>query len=195
MKSLCLALCLIVASTAHHSRVYAEQRADPCVLSAQDLKANLALSFDEFDQKGTLPTSARTLGEQKCYGEAARATEHYLAFKPDLIGPEINVLTWHLGQYLASSGDERGAAKVMLAARRSSTAPPETDGFDWNTYVLGSWAFLIKDKETLWLAADRLSKSAGVRNRMNALVLRRLSNCFERSYVEAYDSPTCERAP
>jgi hypothetical protein len=83
----------------------------------------------------------------------------------------------------------------MLAARRPSTASPETDGFDWNTYVLGSWAFLIKDRETLNVAADHLSKGPGVRNHMNALVLRRLSNCFERPYVEAYDNPACERAP
>lgn len=195
MKHFPLTGLLLLALAALHSPVFAEQAADPCALSAQDLKANLSLSFDAFDQQGALPSSARTLGERKCYGAAARATEHYLAFKPGLSGPEINVLTWHLGQYTASSGDERGGGKLFLAARKSSTAPPESDGFDWNTYVLGSWAFLSKDRETLDDALARLAKGEGVRNRMNTKVLRGLSKCFDRSYLEAYHSPACEPAP
>jgi hypothetical protein len=160
-----------------------------CALTAADMKANARLSFERFDQDGDTPTNARALGERGCFAEAARAAEHYLVFGPELTERERNVVTWHLGQYLASAGAERAAANIMASTRRPSA--PEPDGFDWNTYVTGTWAFLVKDRALLQQATDRLAAGSGQRNAMNAAVLKRLSRCFERPYVEAYDNPAC----
>ncbi|AYV46286.1 hypothetical protein CFHF_18130 [Caulobacter flavus] len=189
MKS--LALAIAIAALTCGTAWCAPERAD-CSITPQDLQSNLSLSFAEFDQDGVTATTARALGDRKCDAAAAQATEHYLAYRPDLSASEINILTWHLAQYLAAAGDERTAAKVMLAARRPPANPPESDGFEWNTYVVGSWAFLIKDRQALEAATSRLSAAPGVRNGMNAKVLRRFSKCFDRSYIEAYDSVSCE---
>lgn len=156
-----------------------------CRLTEADLAANAKLSFDDFDQRGTTPATARKLGERECYAEAARASEHYLLFGPDLEPKQRNVVVWHLGQYLASAGDEKTAAKVLAGTRRQINPVPE-DGFDWNTYVVGTWAFLTKDRALLQDASKKLSAAPGERNGINARVLRGLERCFDRTYREAY---------
>jgi hypothetical protein len=161
----------------------------PCALTAEDRQANRALSFNDFDQRGVTPATARALGERGCNLEAALATEDYLLFGPTVSEYHRNVLSWHLAQYLASAGREAEAARVIATTRRGPTEEP--DGFDWNTYVVGTWSFLVKDRAGLDAAAAALAKGPGVRNGMNAKVLRRLQKCFDRSYDDAYVAPDC----
>lgn len=165
---------------------------DQCELSQAAMKADEKLSFAAFDQEGATETTSRRLGERRCYPEAAKAAEHYLLHGPELTERQHNIATWHLGQYLALAGDEGAALKVIATSRRSAT--PEPDGFDWNSYVLGSWAFLAKDRTALDQAYQRLSAAPGERNRLNGLVLQRFQRCFLKPYREAYEGPACAPA-
>jgi hypothetical protein len=160
-------------------------------LTDNDRIQNLTLSFRDFDQSGTLPSTARKLSERECYAQAALAGQDYLAKKEGLVAREINILTWHLAQNRASSGAEQEAAWLMLAARRPPADLPEADGVDWNTYALGSWAFLVKDKVTLDAAVARVSAQPGARNQMNHRALRGLQNCYGQSYRATYGTATC----
>jgi len=168
------------------------QPAEPaltCAVTDEQRTANRALSFMDFDQRGVTPQTARKLGERKCYAEAAAASEDYLLFGPDLTRREADVVSWHLAQYLASAGREAEAAHVMATTRREPEETP--DGFDWNTYLLGSYAFLVKDRAMLDDAVARLAAQGGQRNLMNGRVLRRLQKCFGSSYEDAYESEAC----
>lgn len=163
-----------------------------CTLSKTDVAANSKLSFADFDQLGSTEATARRLGERKCYAEAARATEHYLVHGPILDDYQRNVVRWHLGQYLASAGDERAAAHIMASTRR--VPDPARPDFDWNSYVTGTWAFLVKDRALLAKSAATLAAAPDRENGMNARILRRLTTCFDRSYREAYEAEACAPA-
>jgi hypothetical protein len=168
------------------------QAAEPaatCEVTGEQRAANRMLSFMDFDQRGVTPQTARKLGERKCYAEAAAASEDYLLFGPDLTRREADVVSWHLAQYLASAGRETEAARVMATTRREPEETP--DGFDWNTYLVGSYAFLVRDRAMLDEAVERLNAQGGQRNIMNGRVLRRLQKCFGRSYLEAYEGDAC----
>jgi len=158
-----------------------------CALTPEHLAANRTLSFESFDQRGVTPWTARKLGERGCDAEAARASEDYLLHGPELTERQRQVVSWHLGQYLASSGAELEAARVMATTMRNEEMTP--DNFDWNTYVLGTHAFLTKDRAAMDAAVERLSAQEGMRNQINARALRRLQSCFDRPYREAYACP------
>ncbi len=95
------------------------------------------------------------------------------------------VMAFHLGQTLAQVGRTAEAAVAIAGARHA--AAPDEDGFDWNTYVEGTWAYLTRDKARLDAALERLSREPGDRNRINAGALSGLVNCFDRPYAEAYE--------
>lgn len=186
------ALILAGAATAQASVIGtpdAKQTPTDCALSAADLEANAKLSFADFDQRGVTRATARKLGERYCYAQAARAREHWLLWGPDLTERERNVASWHLFQDLASAGDEKAAAHILATTRRSAAEEP--DGFDWNTYVVGTWAFLVKDRALLDQMTEKLGQGPGVRNAMNTKVLRRFQTCFDQPYGKAYDSEAC----
>ena len=162
--------------------------AAPCVLSTADKIANAAQTYDEFDQKGSLPSSFRALEIAGCYGLAAEASEDYILHHPGLKnGERLNVL-FHEGQALAMAGDERVGAMLIAASRNLSQDP--NDSFDWNTYIEGTWAFLVKDRARLEAAAEKLS-GAGEDNALNARVLRGLQHCFGRPYRDVYGAGGC----
>lgn len=187
MLSTVLALTLL-SSQAQSTLPSASPAAD-CAISAEQLKANAVLTFEQFDQKGASPATARQLANRKCYREAAIATEHYLLNGPVLSEREHNVVSWHLSQYLAGAGDEVAAARVAATAIRPPSEEP--DGFDWNAYVRGTWAFLIRDRALLDQLSSELATKTGFRNNMNSAVLRRFQKCFDKPYVVAYDSKAC----
>src|SRR6185503_7992483 len=149
-----------------------------CALSHADYLANATLSFDAFDQVGTLPSSARKLGERHCWRAAAAATADYLIRGPVPTPSHQRVLLFHLGQQLALAGEERRAA-VFVAATR---APPDRvpDQLDWNDYVLGTWAFLTKDRELLRKSRDAVLARATDGDRINGGFLTALDRCFDR---------------
>jgi hypothetical protein len=155
-----------------------------CSLTAADLAANAKLSFNDFDQRGVTPSTARKLGERGCYRAAAHATEHYLLFGPKLPAEDRDIVSWHLGQFLAYSGEEAAAAKVMATTRKP--ANPQSSALDWDSYVVGTWAFLTKDRALLEASLAKLSAAPGEGNANNASILRRLNDCFDKTYLEAF---------
>ncbi|WP_422014963.1 hypothetical protein [Roseateles sp.] len=169
--------------------------APSCVISESDLHANQALTFSDFDQVGSLPSTARKLSERGCYVEAATAGEHYLLFGPSPTLRERSIIVWHLTQNLAMAGKEPEAAHLAAAAIRAHDPSDDADDFQWNAYVRGTWAFLTKRRPLLLASIQRLRSAGGERNHMNAGVLDRLDLCFTRSYADAYASPACRIKP
>jgi len=159
-----------------------------CHLSATDRDANRKLSFRDFDQLGTLPSTARALAGRGCYPEAVEANIDYLLHGPDLIDYERNVVRFHTGQYLADSGKEREAALLIASTRRGTD--PGRPNFDWDAYVIGTYAFLTKDSQLLDEMIQRLSAKADTGSEMNAKVLQRFRRCFNQPYRIAYGTDT-----
>jgi len=157
---------------------------DACVVTPADYVANAKLSFDDFDQKGTLPNSARKLGERGCWKQAAEATADYLIHGPLPSPRQQRVLLFHMGQALALSGEERRAAD-FIAATRSPLS--EVRELNWNDYVIGTWAFLVKDRPALIKARDDVLATPGDGNRINGNLLAAMERCFEKPYIVAYD--------
>ena len=159
-----------------------------CRLDEADKRANAALSFQDFDQAGTLPSTARKLGERQCWREAAEATSDYLIRGPVQAPGEQRILLFHLGQFYAMLGEERRAADYVAATRRPpDQAPPAPDALRWNDYVQGTWAFLTKDRAMLVAARDAVLAGAGEGNRINGSLLAAMERCFDRPYAVAYD--------
>ena len=163
-----------------------------CSLSLEDKVANAKLGFDAFDQTGSASATGRKLTERGCWQAAAEAWADYLIRGPVPSPNEQRILLWHMGQALAFSGQETMAAKVIGATRRPDPAPPETGPLDWNDYVRGTWAFLVKDRPTLRAMRDAVLASPGPSNRINGNLLAAMERCFEKPYALAYD-PKCGR--
>jgi hypothetical protein len=162
-----------------------------CALTEADRVGNRALDFAAFDQQGKLPSSARALAGRRCFAEAAEANIDYLLRGPDLPDYQRNVVRFHTGQYLASSGREKEAALIIATTRRGPN--PERPNFDWDTYVVGTYAFLAKDRGLLDTMAEKLSAKDDDGSRMNAKVLRRFQRCFDQPYRIAYGTdPRCD---
>ena len=160
-----------------------------CSLTAEDKAANAKLSWDDFDQKGTLPSTGRKLMERGCFETAADAWADYMINGPVAAPPEQRVMLWHLGQSLASAGDEKSAARVMAATRRADAPPPQSGPLKWNEYVLGTWAFLTKDRALLERMRDSVLAGPGPGNRMNGNVLAAMTRCFDRPYAQVFEAP------
>lgn len=152
-----------------------------CRLDEAGKRANAGLSFDDFDQRGTLPSASRQLFNAGCFREAAEATTDYLIRGPVPTPGQQRVLLFHLGQFLAHAGEERRAADFIAATRRPDD-PDDPNPLRWNDYVLGTWAFLVKDRATLIAARDRVLAGEGEGNAMNGGFLAGLERCFDRPY-------------
>lgn len=160
-----------------------------CDLTEADKIANAELSVSEFDYVPTLPSTARALNERQCYASAAEAGEDYLVRGTIDSERHHSSVIFHVGQNLALSGDERGGARMIAAAKRPTQAAGAS--FDWNTYVIGTWAFMQRDRELLQTAFDRLRGQPGEGNQANAKVLGGLLHCYGQPYSMAY-SPSCQ---
>lgn len=176
----------LVAATgialAQHSPASTEVRRASCSLTSSDKANNATLSFDDFDQKGTTPATARQLAKSGCYKEAAEATEDYLLNAAIRLVYFQRVLIFHEGQYRALAGDEIGAARIIAGSKDPTQTPnPE---LDWNTYVDGTWAFFVKDRPKLETAFAKLKSEPGARNAVNAAALSSLIKCFGGSYLQ-----------
>lgn len=162
-----------------------------CTLDEEAKRANAALSFDEFDQRGTLPSSGRKLGEAGCWRQAAEAWADYLIRGPAPTPGQQRTMLFHLGQALAMAGEERRAADFVAATRMPADAVAQTE-LNWNDYVRGTWAFLVKDRPMLIAARDAVLAGAGRGNANNGALLAGMERCFDRPYVIAY-STNCGR--
>jgi hypothetical protein len=162
-----------------------------CTLTEADKIANRSLEFAAFDQQLVSPSSARSLAHRGCFAEAAEANLDYLLHGPDLTEYQRNIVRFHAGQYLASAGREKDGALVIASTRRGPN--PDRPNFDWDSYVVGTYAFLTKDRPLLDAMTDKLSARNDDGSRMNAKVLRRFQKCFDRPYKIAYGTdPRCD---
>lgn len=156
-----------------------------CALTEAGKQANATLSFDDFDQKGTLPSSFRALSERGCTKEATEATEHYLLNGPVRTDGQQRIMVWHMAQGLALLGAEREAARLMAGTR---VPAGNTDDLDWNSYVTATWAFLVKDRPGFDAAAARLAASRQTPDRINSAIVAGMGRCWIRPYASAYDA-------
>lgn len=158
--------------------------ASACALTEADKVLNRTLDWSTFDQDGAQPKTWRGLEQSGCHLAAAEAAADYLAN-----GPMPQSERWqstsrfHMAQSLAFAGRNDEAAKVVATARRLLPV----GGLDWNTYVSGTFAFLVKDKAGLLSAQQRLATSVGLGDRTNNGVLLGLIHCFDKPYKLAYD--------
>ncbi len=170
-------------------------KVDPCYTSPTQQAEALLLDFRAFDQTGGHPASARELAMKGCHAEAAHVTERYLVEHSGLSRREVDVLIWHLGQHKAHLGRYEVASALFLATLRPPETTSEPDNFDWNTYALGSWAFLNKEPLLLDHSIETLRRKAGQRNLINARALIGLRNCFDKPYSLAIGPGVCQPPP
>ena len=156
-----------------------------CQLTAKQKAENSRLSYNDFDQAGTTSGSFRQLSEGRCALAAADAVEDYLITGPRPSEGQHRNLLFHMGQSLAIGGREREAARVLASSLSAASSGGE---FDWNTYVVGTWAFLVKDGARLEAAHSKLAASTDRGNIINGRALAGLMNCFNKPYAEAYQS-------
>lgn len=167
----------------------APESASTCTLTAADKVANAKLSFDDFDQKGTTPATARQLAEAGCWIQAAEATQHYLVFGPLGTEAEQRVLRFHLAQQLANTGRQQEAAAAVAGARNRTEDLTDPNMLRWNAFVRGHWAFFVKDRVTLRAAIAEANAGQGFGNKLNVSLLEGLERCFDRSYGDAVKAP------
>lgn len=160
-----------------------------CALTTADRAANAGLSFEDFDQKGTLPSTFRALSERGCAREAAEAAEDYLLNGPARTDYQQRIITWHMAQSLALAGEERQAAQLMAGTR---VPTGNNENLDWNSYLKASWAFLVKDRPTFDAAAAQLAESSRAPDRINSSFVAGLGRCWAKPYRLAYN-PDCMR--
>ncbi len=162
---------------------------ETCALTATDKAANAKLSFDDFDQKGTLPSTFRALSERGCAREAAEAAEDYLLNGPARTDYQQRVIVWHMAQEFALAGDERQAAQ-LIAGTRVPTG--NNENLDWNNYVKASWAFLAKNRRAFDVAAAQLALSSRASDRTNSAIVNGMGRCWAKPYRQAYNA-NCRR--
>jgi hypothetical protein len=160
--------------------------APACQLSTIEKAASARLSFDDFDQKGVTASTWRQLENHGCGALAVEAAEDYLVNGPVLTGSPKEDVLFHEAQSLAILGENAQAAHLVAAA-----IPPDRTShgdLDWTTYLVGTWAFLVKEKPLLDASVARMSGEPGQGNAIDSAVLRGLAKCFARPYRTAYDT-------
>jgi hypothetical protein len=155
-----------------------------CALSEADKVKNRSLDWATFDQDVTIPSNWRSLDSRGCHLVAAEAAADYLAHGPMPESERWHTSTrFHMGQSLGFAGRNSEAAKVIATARRLTPV----GNMDWNSYVSGTYAFLVGDKAQLISAQKRLASSSSFGDNTNNGVLVGLTHCFGKPYKAAYD--------
>lgn len=165
-----------------------------CRLSAEGKAANARLNFEDFDQKETLPSSARTLVNKGCWSAATEATQHYLINGPLATDRQQRILLFHLAQQLANAGDEKRAVVVVAGARYPDEVLSKPTDLRWNDFVRAHWAFFAKDRPLLERALAAVKGGDGFGNRLNAALVEGLTKCFDKPYLQAVSTP-CRTPP
>ncbi len=160
-----------------------------CTLTPQKKLANARLSFGEFDQSIDNPGTAASLSARGCHAAAAEVGQDYLARRDDLPERLRTSVLVHVARNLARAGRTDEAATAALGAVRDDGG--SDPAFDWNAYVLGTWAFLKRDRALLEAKLVRLRSLHGHANVTNARVLDGLARCFTKPYAEAA-TPACQ---
>ena len=163
-----------------------------------DLEAMLALDRDAFDQD--MDGGWRVLAKRDgCEIAAAELIREWRHAKRDHEG----ILYWHEGQMRAFGGQTEEA----LALFELTYNPPEFDtDFGWNHYVSGTIAFLIRDRDHLRQAIERLKAIPAPSEASftgpdgtvmqinwppNLDVLEAFERCWDKPYSQAYGTAEC----
>ena len=160
----------------------------PCDVPAE-VSAGLAqLAWEDFEFANE-PGRPMWFAGRGCYAQAAGASQDYLANGPLLDVRQMAISLLHMGRNTAFAGDEKTAARIVAAARRSDQAA--TANLDWNSYVQGLYGFLAKDRALLDRSHATLARAGGEGNQGNAANLSRLRTCFDKPYLEAMNAAAC----
>lgn len=181
LRGILLAAALLCASA---SAAFADD-GHVCHLTPEDKIANAKLSFEDFDQKGTTSSTWRALMHANCPGRAAEAADDYLVNGPPQTPEHKSDILFHEAQALAIMGDNAQASRVVSAAIPADRSMH--GDLDWTTYLVGTWAFLVKDRATLDAASSKMAAEPGDDNRIDSNVLRGLQACFDKDYDTAYN--------
>lgn len=186
-------ICAMFLATSIPSAIAAPKK-PVCSLSQADKDANAKLSFAEFDQQGRLPSTWRALDTAGCPQQAIDALKDYAIRGPALEPYHQRIMLFHLGQSLASLGQEAKAAEFIAFSREPKGSRPPSNTLNWNDYVIGTWAFLTKNRATLLASIKAVLATPGKGNEKNGAFLAGLERCFEKPYAIAYD-PNCGKKP
>lgn len=163
---------------------------DPTVC-AVDVDAQMTRAWSDYEFSDEAPGGPMWLAGRGCYRAAADISRDYLAKGPLLSVREQAITQLHRARNLAYAGDETAAAQAVAGARRSDQRTDQEIPLDWNSYVQGLYAFLVKDGALLEANRERLLMSGREGDAFNGRNLSALSTCFTRSYTEAMTDPSC----
>lgn len=160
-----------------------------CAFAEDQKLANARLSIGDVDQSTDNPNSVASLSSRGCHAAAAEAGQDYLARRSDVTERWRTSLLFHVARNLALAGRADEAAVAALGAARDQGGSDAA--FDWNAYVVGTWAFLKRDRALLDASLARLRSLRGHANTTNATVLAGLARCFTKPYSQAA-TPACQ---
>lgn len=170
--------------------IQAAPTVDPAIC-AVDEAAHMSRPWSDFEFSTETPGSPMWLHARGCYRSAAMISRAYLAKGPPLSIREQAITQLHMARNLAYAGDEVAATQATASARRSDLRTDQETPLDWNSYVQGLYAFLVKDRTLLMENLDRLTSSSGDGNAINGRNLSALATCFDASYTQAMTDPQC----
>ena len=162
---------------------------------AVDASSQMVRPWPDFEFSTETPGGPMWLAGRGCYRAAAVVSREYLAKGPPLSVREQAITQLHMARNLAYSGDEPAAAQAAASARRSDQRADQEIPLDWNSYVQGLYAFLMKDRVLLDDKVRRLATSGRQGDAFNGRNLAALATCFDKSYIEAMTDTACWAAP
>jgi len=94
----------------------------------------------------------------------------------------------------AFSNQNRKAVEYFRGSLNQGPVEVENVGlFDWNSYVLGTIAFLERDRDSLQNHRNELATpEKSDANKLNRSVLEGYLACFDETYAEAYGNKNCQ---
>lgn len=189
IKTAVIVLALSVCAPVAGARASNELLSGKCSFTEANGLANRKLLWTEFDLSPERAKTSMWFNAQGCYRSAVAAGADYLAQGPLLPVRAQAIITFHMARNLARTGDHAGAARLAAASRRSDQAPDAP--LDWNTYVTGFYAYLVKDRQLLDTSHAKLTAAGGEANATNAKVLERAQRCFNRPFAEIETRKEC----
>lgn len=185
-----IAILALIMAGAGGQAVEKPATVDPAVC-AVDVESQLTRPWSDFEFSTDATGGPMWLAGRGCFLKAAEVSRSYLARGPLLTVREQAITQLHMARNLAYSGNEAAAAQAAASARRSDLRADQELPLDWNSYVQGVYAFLVKDRPLLDANLERLITSGRPGDAYNGRNLSALSTCFNRTYHEAMTDPAC----
>lgn len=174
-----------------------------CEVNAEEFDRLMALPLQAFDQD--FAGGWRPVGDKEgCHDAAAQLILAYLRYSVPSPPSDIQILRWHAGQMKAFAGEIDDALALFSGTFEGQ------ESVEWNLYVEATLAFLQRDRAGVETAYNTLAKFEVPKERMaarqrfldenpnirmpdgyvtdpiNLPVIKRLRDCFDAPYKEAY---------